>query len=1068
MARTTQRGRGRPSKASRSIRANDAQASVIPGVYQEMLAEATSSSPTRLGEEGQTVKRRRIGGRIVTQGEKASSGARSSPDRAGTTEGDDRLGDIADVKQQTAYNDSEDSGDSDVAWENVSIKDEGKEESSEESRELDLVLGGGGNASMERRRTHRRKPATAAERELRVEVHKMHLVSLLVHVGLRNHWCNDHDIQVCINVRLSLVSEELLIDRKGSLRRLLSKKTLLYLDDDENQSQFQRSRSFIDGLQHAIDAFGSRYKITARGLQRPYWAENEEQLLESSLPDDVDLPMQKEDFRAVAADLKASRDVGAQLFCALLRSVGVEARLICSLQVLPFVATVRSTTPVKPKPAFTIEYPDTRTGISDDESGADAGSDSSARPAGSSSGNGLTSRVRSRLGGPGRLHQVAPIIASPNIAPLVKQTPRKRIRESPKPVYWVEAFSEAYQKWVPVDPLVTKTIAKPSRFEPPASDADNSMIYVIAFEEDGSARDVTRRYTKAYNAKTRKSRVEVTNGGGRWWRRVSRLYRRVHALSRDQVEDAELAAKEAAEPMPSNVQDFKDHPYYALERHLRRNEVIHPKREAGKVKAGKSGAGGGNKALEPVYRRQDVHIVKSADSWYRLGREIKTGEQPLKRVQPRRRREAVSEEDISGDEENAGTPMYAGFQTIPFTAPPVVRGIVPKNAYGNLDIYVPSMVPPGGTHILHPDTARAAKLLGIHYADAVTGFEFRGRHGTALIKGAVVASEYRPAVEEVIRGFEYERAEEEGARRSSNALRMWRMFLKGLRIRERIKGYEIEGESSEIKKEMEDVDREEEDGIGGGFVPDADDDVEAAPTAGQRFEHLSQSDAEEGGEFVEDNSDSDDRTAGKLGIPWTEMPQAATQDSGDDLGGGGFLVEDRESDGLEDEDAMEALRDINRSPIFTETTCQVEQEDVLADSNSIEEAPSRVSLFDHGLPEHEFAEAKRLQQIFENEVSKSEGRSNDPGEADADVSPIPLPNLIFELSQNKDALEISKEEKAPRDSSDTNGPPQLDQEVSLEGASALAVVSDEESGTDKGSLLSHDPSDEDADPDWLV
>jgi len=36
----------------------------------------------------------------------------------------------------------------------------------------------------------------------------------------------------------------------------------------------------MDGLQQALDTFGSRYKITARGLQRPYWVENDEQLLE--------------------------------------------------------------------------------------------------------------------------------------------------------------------------------------------------------------------------------------------------------------------------------------------------------------------------------------------------------------------------------------------------------------------------------------------------------------------------------------------------------------------------------------------------------------------------------------------------------------------------------------------------------------------------------------------------------------------------------------------------------------------------------------------------------------------
>jgi len=208
---------------------------------------------------------------------------------------------------------------------------------------------------------------------------------------------------------------------------------------------------------------------------------------------------------------------------------------------------------------------------------------------------------------------------------LIRAVKRKPPRESKYPVYWVEAFNEAVQKWMPVDPLVTKTIAKPSKFEPPAGEPQNGMTYVIGFEDDGSARDVTKRYVKAYNGKTRRERVEVTDEGERWWRRVMKMYKRSHRMDRDQLEDAELATKEAAEPMPRNVQDFKDHPYYALERHLRRHEVIHPKREVGKVGAGRPGS---TSNLEPIFRRRDVQMVKSADKWYRLGREIKVCTEP--------------------------------------------------------------------------------------------------------------------------------------------------------------------------------------------------------------------------------------------------------------------------------------------------------------------------------------------------------------------------------------------------------------------------------------------------------
>ncbi len=208
---------------------------------------------------------------------------------------------------------------------------------------------------------------------------------------------------------------------------------------------------------------------------------------------------------------------------------------------------------------------------------------------------------------------------------LIRAVKRKPPRESKYPVYWVEAFNEAVQKWMPVDPLVTKTIAKPSKFEPPAGEPQNGMTYVIGFEDDGSACDVTKRYVKAYNGKTRRERVEVTDEGERWWRRAMKMYKRSHRMDRDQLEDAELATKEAAEPMPRNVQDFKDHPYYALERHLRRHEVIHPKREVGKVGAGRPGS---TSNLEPIFRRRDVQMVKSADKWYRLGREIKVCTEP--------------------------------------------------------------------------------------------------------------------------------------------------------------------------------------------------------------------------------------------------------------------------------------------------------------------------------------------------------------------------------------------------------------------------------------------------------
>ena len=302
-----------------------------------------------------------------------------------------------------------------------------------------------------------------------------------------------------------------------------------------------------------------------------------------------------------------------------------------------------------------------------------------------------SSNPRRRLGHPHAANYLLPEVNPPRPPQVISK--RKAITESPYPIFWVEVFDEAHQKWFPVDPLVTNSIAKPRVFEPPAADRENSLTYVIAFEDAGCAKDVTRRYAKSFNAKTRKNRVDGTAEGAKWWRRTMRIYSREWISDVDQIEDTELAAIEGREPMPKNIADFKDHPTYALERHLKRNEVLVRMQEIGKVAAGRDSTVPGGKKLESVYRRRDVKVGKSADVWYRLGREVKMGEQPIKIAPPK----AKLEDD--GDEEQAGTNLYSFDQTEVYQSPPIVDGRVPKNSFGNIDIFVPSMVPQGGIHI---------------------------------------------------------------------------------------------------------------------------------------------------------------------------------------------------------------------------------------------------------------------------------------------------------------------------------------------------------------------------------
>jgi xeroderma pigmentosum group C-complementing protein len=525
--------------------------------------------------------------------------------------------------------------------------------------------------------------------------------------------------------------------------------------------------------------------------------------------DDLEDPVDLDDFKEAAKALSGSRDLGAQLFCALLRSVAVDTRLVCSLQPLPFSGVAKGMTPEKPMPQYIYSSNITHQASQQDHS--------------------ITETIATASNARWRAseHASEEYIASP--LPTTRPSPNKRIKDSPYPIFWTEVFSPSIDKWIPVDPLTRHTFNKPrTGFEPPASDRLNSMSYVIAFEDDASARDVTRRYTRQYNAKTRKLRVESTKGGDKWWKRTMAFFERPFPETRDEIEDNELAAREAQEGMPKNVGDFKGHPIFALERHLRRSEVIHPMREAGKISAGAGGK------AESVYRRRDVHVVRSADQWYRKGRDVKGGEQPLKRAVTRQndRTTPMDEYDVAED----GIGLYAEFQTDVYVPPPVVDGRVPRNAYGNLDVYVPSMIPAGAIHVQHPLAARSAKVLGVDYADAVTGFDFKGRQGTAVVNGIVVAAEYREAFVEAIRAMEHEQAQAEQAKRTYLALQMWRRFMTALRIKEKIdKEYADDSSNEDMNDRAYEAPGSEE-GAGGGFVPETgvkelDDDQTEPPIA---------------------------------------------------------------------------------------------------------------------------------------------------------------------------------------------------------------------------------------------
>ncbi|OQV03241.1 Rad4 beta-hairpin domain-containing protein [Cladophialophora immunda] len=1031
----------------------------IPEVYGDMLADAVAEEQASASNSRAT-KRRKISEEPSTQIELDFDlfGSRTdAQDDGGTAPADYAPPKI----QQVVFDDFEDSDESDAEFEDVDLEattNHAVEDRLLEQKTLELDLS---KTSTPRRAIQRRKPVSLAERKLRLDVHKAHLVFLLAHLNCRNRWCNSEFVH-------------------SLLKPLVPRKVISLLHVDESKPQYQRSHSFNKGIEEVCALWRQQWKITARGMKRAHWREDVDAVKES---DDAEDLVDFDDFKAAAVSRSGSRDLGAQLFCALLRSVAVDARLVCSLQVLPFSGIAKGQTPEKPKPQYIYAPPQ-------------------------NFGSGTQDR---------------------NVTTTRERTPtpkKKRIVESPFPIFWVEVLSPSVQTWIPLDPLVRNTINKPKTgFEPPASDQLNSMTYVIAFEDDDSARDVTRRYTQWYNAKTRKQRVESTKGGDKWWEVTMNLFQKPFSETRDEIEDASLLKRAESEPMPKNIQDFRGHPVYVLERHLRLNEVIHPRHEVGKVSSGPLKAA----KLESVFRRRDVHVCRTADAWYRRGRDVNEGEQPLKRVVPKRQRnlDAATAEDLDDeDEAQEGMALYAEFQTSLYEPPPVVDEKIPRNAYGNLDVYVPSMIPAGAVHIRHPLASAAARVLEINYADAVTGFQFKGRQGTAVIDGVVVSMNMTNAMINVIEGLEAQATEEVQEARTKIILAMWKRWLTALRVHEHVHRQYGNQKHFSIHKdanaEEDTTYRDEEDG--GGFMLDqaeldeSEDAANTVPSTPPNLKPLNQllpaevvhqdvivvrspnklaqlpfsdlsrrrdrvvaepPNADESGGFLHEADDagggfiSDDDMDQNVGESQNHGHAASLHGNISHDGGGRFIFEEDNAGGgflPEDEDGDDESQPRSRA----------------AHGDSIKpEAVATLSEAEHTSTEERLKDAAGA---AENATAAAAGDSSAKprsitaegvGGSSEDVEPSThskhIPDAAMALSAQSLSGTATLQPKQPtaRSGETTSGQGEGGADHARDPAlqspgSGPGSGSRSGSASIAGSLLSHDPEDDDAEPEWLL
>lgn len=356
-----------------------------------------------------------------------------------------------------------------------------------------------------------------------------------------------------------------------------------------------------------------------------------------------------------------------------------------------------------------------------------------------------------------------PLLNTVNMA--TKRTPARR-----SPLIWAEVWDADARLWVTADP-VTETfehITGKSTLEPAQSDQDNIMRYVFAFDSNGFARDVTRRYASQFNARTRKRRIEHVNSHlYGWYNELLGLFSNPKFDTRDIEELKELQRRTLREGMPRRVQDFVGHPVYVLESNLHKNQILRPNSQSCGRLAVKNGPS------VPIYHREDVLTCRSGIQWFRRGLQLREG------VIPRLHSRPASDEEPSA--------LYSEDQTEVYVPPPVGDdGTIPKSQYRTIDIFAPTMVPRGAVHLRLNRAREAAKIIQVDYANAVTRLDW-SRHGPkSHYDGIVVAQQYEPAIAAVCEGLTVLETEEAEYREEMRLLLLWRKFIIGIQIWERI------------------------------------------------------------------------------------------------------------------------------------------------------------------------------------------------------------------------------------------------------------------------------------------
>ena len=132
--------------------------------------------------------------------------------------------------------------------------------------------------------------------------------------------------------------------------------------------------------------------------------------------------------------------------------------------------------------------------------------------------------------------------------------------------------------------------------------------------------------------------------------------------------------------------------------------------------------------------------------------------------------------------------LFGFWQTVPYVPPIAEQGRVPRNDFGNVELFQPGMLPRGCVHLKNmPNLNRLCRKLNIDCAAAVVGFDAHGGFSHAVYDGWVICEEFKETVVLAFEEEEKEQAVKLVAKRQEKIINNWASLVRHLLIRERMK-----------------------------------------------------------------------------------------------------------------------------------------------------------------------------------------------------------------------------------------------------------------------------------------